>query len=111
MQKLDSFEFKTTGPVARYDWDTLLSGDILKLSAGEDFNCTPHTFGMMARNQGKKRGLQVRTSMQDEGQSIIIQAVALPEGTTVEDLVEEAPVEETPKGKGGKRRKTEEAVA
>jgi len=64
MKTLKTFEFTAAvGTGASYEWDKILSGDIVQLDAGKDFECKPATFCTLARSAAKKRKMIVRTSM------------------------------------------------
>lgn len=71
MEVLEEFGFKSRGEKASYDWDTFLDGRILQLEQGTDYECKTSTFCTLIRNQAKKRGLGVRTSLTEGG--VIIQ--------------------------------------
>lgn len=60
------------GGKARYDWDTILNGEVWALAHGSDFDCTPDGFRSAARNAATKRNLSVRTKI--EGDTVIVMA-------------------------------------
>ncbi len=51
------------GRPALYDWDVLLDGQQRVLVRGEDFECKPNSFGVVARREARDRGLKVRVLM------------------------------------------------
>ena len=58
-----------------YPWHRWLDGSIWRLTRGEDFhNRTPESFRQAVRDQAKKRGLVVRTAM-DDFERVIIQVI------------------------------------
>jgi hypothetical protein len=67
--KLDTFPAAPSQ--SRYDWETLLNGDIWKLSRGTDFGGKTVTFVANAREQAKRRGGRIRTRML--GDEVVIQ--------------------------------------
>jgi hypothetical protein len=67
--KLDTFPSLPSH--SRYDWDTLLNGDIWKLSRGTDFGGKTRTFVAAARAQAKRRNGAVRTRLLDD--DVVIQ--------------------------------------
>ena len=56
---------------SRYDWDTLMSGDIWQLSRGDDFNGQSKTFVQAARMQAKRRGGTLKTRMLSDGTVVV----------------------------------------
>ncbi len=73
MKTLKSFEFTApVGAKSRYDWDNILSGQIVQLEEGKDYACKPATFSTLIRSAAKKRGQTVRTSKVDGG--MVVQA-------------------------------------
>jgi hypothetical protein len=74
LEKLQAFPL----PPARYDWGTILSGEVWKLAHGDDFQSNPRTSVANARVQAKRRGGTVRTRMLEEGgrTAVIVQFVA-----------------------------------
>lgn len=60
------------GGKARYDWNTILNGEVWALRKGEDFDCTPEGFRSAARNAATKRELSLRTKM--DGDTVIVMA-------------------------------------
>ncbi|GIW60099.1 MAG: hypothetical protein KatS3mg087_1165 [Patescibacteria group bacterium] len=74
MKKLEKFEFGRTVERSKYDWDKLLSGEVLLLEKGKDFTCTASAFVMRARMVAKKKGLVLRSKRLENG-DIVIQAV------------------------------------
>jgi hypothetical protein len=67
--KLDTFPALPSQ--SRYDWETLLNGDIWKLSPGADFGGKTRTFVAAARAQAKRRGGRVRTRLLED--AVVIQ--------------------------------------
>ncbi len=68
---LKSFEFKAgVGAKSSYDWDTLLSGRILQLEAGKDYDCKDTTMATLIRNAAKRRGQTVQTNKVEGGMVI-----------------------------------------
>jgi hypothetical protein len=49
---------------SRYPWDEYLDGDVWELTVGEDFTSKLSTFRMNAKVQAKKRGGNVRSTLQ-----------------------------------------------
>ena len=54
---------KRQGRGPKYDWDTILNGDVNVLTQGEDFDCKPSSFESQARRVAAERELtlEVRT--------------------------------------------------
>ena len=52
-----------------YPWDEWLDGQPRKLTRGEDFQVSPHSFGRAAHAAARVRGKRLRTSI--EGVDII----------------------------------------
>lgn len=73
MKTLDSFEFGAQVGRSSYDWDKILSGDIVVLVEGDDYDCKPQTLKQRARQVAAKMGKKVRTGSDKEG-NIVIQA-------------------------------------
>lgn len=90
MKTLKKFDFPETkgGFKSQYDWDKILSGAIVQLEHGKDYNCKNTTFATLCRNAAKKRGMGVKTASVEGG--IVVQAVA---GAAVEETTETAPAE------------------
>ncbi len=75
MKTLKKFEFKGgSDGRSSYDWDSILSGEIVQLEEGKDFTCKPQTLAMMARKQAKSKGMNVKIAKIEDG--LVIQAVA-----------------------------------
>lgn len=73
MKTLDSFEFGAQVGRSSYDWDQILSGDIVVLVEGDDYDCKPQTLKQRARQVAAKMGKKVRSGSDKEG-NIVIQA-------------------------------------
>lgn len=69
---LDSYDFNAGG-TGRYDWDTIMDGQIRKMVGGEDFTVKTTSFITSAKKAANKRnkGLNVRT----DGNDVVLQAV------------------------------------
>lgn len=73
MKVLKKFEFR--GPVgvgATYDWDKILSDEIVQLEEGKDYECKTQTIRMMASKQARKRGKTLRANVVEGG--IVLQS-------------------------------------
>src|SRR5438132_7728295 len=68
MKTLKSFEFKSLADRKTYDWDTILSGKIIQLEAGKDFECKPVTMATLCRSAARRRNLIVRTNVLKDGE-------------------------------------------
>lgn len=75
MEQLSSFPSAAT---SRYDWPTILSGDVWRLVQGEDFEANPKTLVANARTQARRRGGSIRTRILDEGgrMAVVLQFIA-----------------------------------
>lgn len=77
--RLPSYDFPTGGPVSKYPWDEWLDGSVWRLIGGRDFQVPADNFRRHVCTTAKRRGLEVRTTVQDG--DVILQALALdPEG-------------------------------
>lgn len=63
-----------TASQSEYNWDVLLDGQTYDLKHGEHFGCKVGTFAQMARNQAKKRFLNLRVSVDEEAGTVSIRA-------------------------------------
>ena len=54
------------GIQSKYDWDKILSGEIVMLVPGDDFAGKQYVFQTMCRNQAKKRGKGVNFKMHED---------------------------------------------
>jgi hypothetical protein len=91
IKTLKSFEFTRLAFARKWDWATLLNGEIHQVSA-DDGEELPKSFGQQCRSQAKKRGMAVRVNKTTEG-DIVVQAVPRPSETDGE----------TPKKKRGRK--------
>jgi hypothetical protein len=57
----------------KYDWNTILSGRIVQLVQGEDYDCKTSAFGVQVRTHAKKLGVGVRISISKS--KIVVQAI------------------------------------
>jgi hypothetical protein len=69
-----SKELGQRGRPDMYPWDEWFDGSIWKLTRGEDFDATTNSMRMMTYKNGERRGIKVKTSIQDEN-TLLIQAV------------------------------------
>lgn len=77
--RLTSYDFPAGGRVAKYPWDEWLDGSVWRLIGGWDFQPSAGNFRRVVYAAAKRRGLEVRTTVQDG--DVILQALALdPEG-------------------------------
>jgi hypothetical protein len=51
----------------KYDWDTILNGDIWRLLRDDDYDVKDSTVRTMAYTAASKRGLRVHTKVPHEG--------------------------------------------
>ncbi len=74
MKTLKRFEFteKRTGSDRRYDWDTLLNGQIVQLNEGDDYTCKVNTIIAVAKKTAEKRGQTLQYQKVEGG--VVIQA-------------------------------------
>jgi hypothetical protein len=71
------------GTPQKYDWDTLLNGEVHQLRSGIHFQSKPSSFKAYARQVAGDRG--VRISIKSLGDSLFLQAI-LPEPDPLTDL-------------------------
>jgi len=64
------------GRPAKYPWDEWLDGEPWELFAGEDYNTLASSLLWLARRQARLRGMTLRSSINDNGLMIRLQAVA-----------------------------------
>lgn len=77
MKTLKKFDFQAFGAGrSDYDWDAILSGDVVQLTAGEDYSCKTVTFATLARSAARKRNMVLQTGKpQEEGvEGIVVKA-------------------------------------
>lgn len=55
----------TRGAPAKYPWDEWFSRAVTVLKRGKDFNCQPHSMGVMIRQKASCRGVSVSVKIQD----------------------------------------------
>lgn len=77
-EKLQEFDFKArAGRPDKYPWDEWLDGSVWKLTKADDFpGVKAETMRTAAQAAAQKRDLKVRTSVQDEGEAVIVQSYA-----------------------------------
>ena len=62
---------KKRGRPAIYPWeDWVADGHSLRLKHGDDFNCSPKAFVVLAHREAKKRGLVARTKLAHDGMTL-----------------------------------------
>ena len=80
MEQLTEAEFSAqrgkTGKTSLYDWDTILNGNIWKLTKGTDFQSGVETFRAGAYAMAKTRGLKLQTTIDTANQAVILRAVS-----------------------------------
>lgn len=75
MEQLTEATFsETRGRHAIYDWDTILNGNIWKLTKGTDFQSSVLTFRSGAYQQARRRGLRLQTTIDTANNTIILRA-------------------------------------
>lgn len=62
-----------TGTKNKYDWNSILSGEIVMLEQGTDYDCKSTTFALQCRAAAKRKKVQVR--IKTESGRVIVQAV------------------------------------
>jgi hypothetical protein len=73
MKTLESFDFGSRAVSSKkYNWDEILSGEIVVLEAGKDFECKPGGIRLTVKKNAEKLGLKVRSKVVDG--NVVIQA-------------------------------------
>jgi hypothetical protein len=67
MKTLKAFEFKKATVRAGYDWDTILSGEIVQMDEGVDFTCSVSSLQTNVTEAARKRGQTVMTNKVEGG--------------------------------------------
>ena len=62
-QDFKKFDFRK--PIKRYPWDAWLNGEIWSLEPKKDFQCKVSSFRLLASAVASRRGLKVRSGIQD----------------------------------------------
>lgn len=68
-----SRKFDSSAKESKYKWNEILNGSIVEMTQGADYDCKSTTFGMQVRSAARRRGVEVRVSVQ-QGR-VIVQAV------------------------------------
>lgn len=64
----------------RYPWGVWFDGQARRLSKGTDFSSAPKNFATAAKQRGKALGAMVKTQVDEENETVILQAFQ-PDGT------------------------------
>lgn len=60
------------GRPTKYDWDTILNGEVWRLTQGEDFQVPPDQFRRAVIGKARAWGIKVQTTV--DRRSVIVQA-------------------------------------
>lgn len=77
MKSLQDFSFTKKGGKGAYDWYKILDGGIYQLTKGEDFECEPSTFGLMARTNAAKQNKNIKVSQDEKAGTVVLQATPM----------------------------------
>ncbi len=87
MKKHDAgtFEFSRSGSrQSIYDWDTILSGEVVELESGKDFKCQPSSLAARLHLKAKERGGSLKTQTLKPSGNLVVQFTPESEEVTAE---------------------------
>lgn len=73
MKTLKKFDFGSSTR-GSYDWDTILSGGIVQLESGSDYECKDLTMSSLIRNKARKSGKTVKIRVTEDPAGLVVQA-------------------------------------
>jgi hypothetical protein len=86
VKKHDTFEFSRAGSrQSIYDWDAILSGDVVELESGKDFKCQPSSLAARLHLKAKERGGTLKTQTLKPSGNLIVQFTRESEKVAAED--------------------------
>jgi hypothetical protein len=73
MKKHDAFEFSRGSRQSIYDWDAILSGDVVELESGKDFKCQASSLAARLHLKAKERGGSLKTQTLKPSGNLVVQ--------------------------------------
>jgi hypothetical protein len=73
-ERLDSFPVRRSHARSKYPWDEWLDGSVWRLTQGEDFTAKLKSMRVYAATTADRRGLKVRMRIDNEDNTLTIQA-------------------------------------
>jgi len=112
LPKGKTFEFKSGGSGSKYPWDTILSGELVMITKGEDYDVETDAMPPKIKTAARRRYKTVKVSSRDwEGNKLVDSLIVQASDMTPEQRQAEDTKRAEEKIKNAERRAEEKAEA